>query len=74
MIDDRVELYGDAQTNFDYRWLDANAIDWTLTAPDSPITPLLDQDASKWVRIYQDRFASVHVRKAVWDALGNRGS
>jgi len=66
-FDARLELYGNAlQLTIDYDWLDESYVDWTLTVPDSPVNSLLDHDP-KWVRIYADQLAVVHVRKSVWD-------
>jgi len=70
-FDDRVELFGDtvwpAAGPFDYRWLDENGVDWTIVVPESSLSEIQDHDP-KWVRIYEDQFAVVHVRKSVWDA------
>jgi hypothetical protein len=67
---DRVELYGNAGSEFPYSFLDSNDIDWTIGNPKTNLDNILDADP-KWLRIYRDQFTSVHVRKSVWEAVEN---
>jgi hypothetical protein len=71
-VDDRVELYGDRPTQFDFSFLDANSVDRTIAEPQTSFDARLDSDP-EWVRI-RDQFAVVHVRKSVWDAVKGGGS
>jgi hypothetical protein len=81
MIDDRAELYGGEGLNLfqywylNYPWtittlFDQLSIDWTFLSPNDSLDNLLDND-TQWVLIYRDKWASVHVRRRVWEACKN---
>ena len=73
-IDGRTDMYGDDFTNAYLRaerpdvpalegLLDRWKVDWTLLNPQDPVAGVLDREPG-WRRLYADRYAVVHVRRA----------